>query len=85
MKFLLQLFFVTHDPFRILMVIRRHDGVRGARMMGGGFGGCVICLLQEDVLDSFAIACVDSYLDRFGFEPEVILFELAAGVGPVTA
>ena len=62
----------------------RYEGVRGARMMGGGFGGCVICLLQEDELDAFSIACVDSYLDRFGFEPEVILFELAAGVGLAT-
>ncbi len=58
----------------------QYDGVVGARMMGGGFGGCVICLLKEDVLETFSIACVDSYLDRFGFEPEVILFELGAGV-----
>ncbi len=57
-----------------------YEGVLGARMMGGGFGGCVICLLKEEVLDEFSIACVDRYLDRFGFEPEVILFELAGGV-----
>ena len=57
-----------------------YEGVLGARMMGGGFGGCVICLLKEEILDSFSIACVDSYLDRFSFEPEVILFELGAGV-----
>jgi len=57
-----------------------YKGVMGARMMGGGFGGCVICLIREDVLDAFSIACVDAYLDRFGFEPDVILFELAAGV-----
>ncbi|MDZ4747179.1 MAG: galactokinase [Saprospiraceae bacterium] len=59
----------------------QYDGVRGARMMGGGFGGCVICLIKEEALETFSIACVDSYLDRFGFEPEVILFDLAAGVG----
>lgn len=58
----------------------RYDGVLGARMMGGGFGGCVICLLKEEILDSFSIDCVDSYLHRFSFEPEVILFELGAGV-----
>jgi galactokinase len=57
-----------------------YKGVLGARMMGGGFGGCVICLLKEDVLDEFSIACVDKYLNRFGFEPEVILFDLAGGV-----
>jgi galactokinase len=49
-------------------------------MMGGGFGGCVICLLKEDVLDAFSKACVNSYTDRFGFGPEVILFELGGGV-----
>jgi len=58
----------------------RYEGVLGARMMGGGFGGCVICLLKEEILDSFSIDCVDSYLHRFSFEPEVILFELGAGV-----
>ena len=58
----------------------RYEGVLGARMMGGGFGGCVICLLKEEILDSFSINCVDSYLHRFSFEPEVILFELGAGV-----
>jgi galactokinase len=58
----------------------RYQGVLGARMMGGGFGGCVICLLKEDVLEPFSKACVTSYADRFGFEPEVILFELGGGV-----
>ncbi len=57
-----------------------YKGVMGARMMGGGFGGCVICLISEDVLEEFSIACVDAYLDRFGFEPDVILFDLADGV-----
>ena len=63
----------------------RYEGVLGARMMGGGFGGCVICLLKEEILDSFSIDCVDSYLHRFSFEPEVILFELGAGVERVNA
>jgi galactokinase len=58
----------------------RYEGVLGARMMGGGFGGCVICLLNEEILDSFSMDCVDSYLHRFSFEPEVILFELGSCV-----
>ncbi len=58
----------------------RYEGVLGARMMGGGFGGCVICLLKEEIIDAFSIDCVDAYLHRFSFEPEVILFELGAGV-----
>ena len=50
------------------------DGIRDAQESRG----------LGDVYKRQSIACVDSYLDRFGFEPEVILFELAAGVGLVT-
>ncbi len=58
----------------------QYDGVLGARMMGGGFGGCVICLLKEDVLEKFATRCISSYEHAFGFQPEVIFFELGGGV-----
>src|SRR4030095_17192638 len=58
----------------------QYGGVYGARMMGGGFGGCVICLLREDILDHFTNACSTSYATRFGFEPEFIHFELDSGV-----
>jgi galactokinase len=57
-----------------------YSGVHGARMMGGGFGGCVICLLTEEVLDAFSKACVISYGEKFGFDPEIILFDLGGGV-----
>ncbi|MEP6646724.1 MAG: galactokinase [Saprospiraceae bacterium] len=60
-----------------------YDGVYGARMMGGGFGGCVICLVSEDISGRFLKECNDAYLAKFGFEPEVIHFHLANGVEQV--
>lgn len=57
-----------------------HEGVYGARMMGGGFGGCVICLVNEARVADFLSACEYSYTERFGFEPEFISFELSGGV-----
>ncbi|MEO6132515.1 MAG: galactokinase, partial [Saprospiraceae bacterium] len=57
-----------------------HDDAYGARMMGGGFGGCVICLVKENRLNQFLTECTTSYADKFGFEPEVIQFELGNGV-----
>jgi galactokinase len=57
-----------------------YAGVYGARMMGGGFGGCVICLVRNENADSFLSAAVNSYRVKFGFNPEVIDFELADGV-----
>ena len=58
----------------------QYDGVYGARMMGGGFGGCVICLLREDRLDHFSRDISASYIARFGFEPDIIIFDLGGGV-----
>jgi len=60
-----------------------YPGVWGARMMGGGFGGCVICLLEEDILDSFSKDVSLAYHQRFGFDPDIILFELGNGVSRV--
>lgn len=57
-----------------------HEGVYGARMMGGGFGGCVICLVNEARVADFLSACEYSYTERFDFKPEFIPFELSGGV-----
>lgn len=61
-----------------------YPGVWGARMMGGGFGGCVICLLEEEIFDSFSRDVIVAYHQRFGFDPEIIEFELAGGVSRIT-
>jgi galactokinase len=61
------------------------DGVYGGRMMGGGFGGCVICLVDHNALEQFERDATRSYQKQFGFEPEIIHFSLSAGaevIGP---
>lgn len=63
---------------------QKFEGVFGARMMGGGFGGCVICLVSEEVVDTFADQASANYQTRFGFAPEVIRFELSDGVSVVS-
>ena len=60
--------------------VNNHDGAYGGRMMGGGFGGCVICLVEEESIHTFLSEARASYLSRFGFDPEVINFELSEGV-----
>lgn len=57
-----------------------YPGVYGARMMGGGFGGCVICLVKENVMKTFTQDVIQSYSQKFGFAPEVIAFELGGGL-----
>ena len=42
-------------------IARTHPGVFGARMMGGGFGGCTINLVREEALDSFTELITKQY------------------------
>jgi galactokinase len=57
-----------------------YEGVYGARMMGGGFGGCIICLVKEGAITAFSKGCKISYKERFGFAPDFIPFVLGPGV-----
>ena len=51
---------------------RNFDGVLGARMMGGGFGGCTINVVKDSVHDAFVAEMTDSYKKAFGIAPRVI-------------
>ena len=59
------------------------DRVHGARMMGGGFGGCVIALLKEATAEAFTGDASRAYEKTFGFAPEVIFFALGEGAREV--
>lgn len=49
-----------------------YDGVIGARMMGGGFGGCVIHLVEERVHDGYLAALRPAFAAKYGKEPRII-------------
>ncbi len=40
---------------------KKYDSVLGARMMGGGFGGCTINLVHEDAIEEFVKAASIAY------------------------
>jgi galactokinase len=47
------------------------QGVIGARMTGGGFGGSTVTLCEAGKAEAIAAALVKSYEARFGFAPEI--------------
>ena len=59
---------------------REKDYILGARMMGGGFGGCSINLVQDDYLDRFEGEIRGAYLEKFGIDPECYKVEGGEGV-----
>jgi galactokinase len=46
--------------------------IYGSRMMGGGFGGCTLNLIQEDHIREFSEEVSKAYNNQFGFEPDII-------------
>ena len=54
-------------------------GVYGARMMGGGFGGCTINLVSKDNTESFIESVGEKFKLRFGQLPKFYLVEISKG------
>ena len=55
------------------------DGVYGARMTGGGFGGCTVNLVQSNHVDAFKETVAKGYADALGHEPEIYVCSAAQG------
>lgn len=58
-------------------------GVAGARMMGGGFGGCTLNLLKKSALEAFKPAIRKAYLEAFGIEAIILEVNISSGVEEV--
>jgi galactokinase len=57
------------------------DYVLGARMMGGGFGGCTLNLVKTSELEAFQAALKSPYEQAFQKTPEFIPVEIGGGAG----
>jgi galactokinase len=62
---------------------RKQDGVFGARMTGGGFGGCMIVLAAATHADAITAALADGFHERFGRRCPVFVTRPADGAGVV--
>ncbi|MDR1221939.1 MAG: galactokinase [Tannerella sp.] len=51
--------------------IAKECGVTGSRVMGGGFGGCTINLVRDELYDAFIEKAKECYKDKFGKYPKV--------------
>ena len=56
-----------------------HPGVHGARMIGGGFGGCVLCLVEASEAPHLLEWLPRKYAQRFGRTTEAFGVQPSAG------
>ena len=63
----------------IVGIAHQHPEVLGARMMGGGFGGCVIALVKKEGVGSYVADVKKQYLAKFNKDPRVIEVAISDG------
>ena len=77
-----QLMFETHEGLKNLYDVsckeldflvdkaKENKGVIGARLMGGGFGGCTINIVKDNEIDNFLSTSLAAYQKQFNIEAE---------------
>lgn len=65
------LYEVSCEELDFLNKLARKCEVTGSRVMGGGFGGCTINLVKEELYDSFIQTAVEKFTEKFGHAPKV--------------
>ncbi len=66
-----KLYEVSCEELDFLNDVARDHGVTGSRVMGGGFGGCTINLVKDELYDSFIVDAKEQFKDKYGHEPKV--------------
>lgn len=74
-----KLYEVSCEELDFLDDIAKECGVTGSRVMGGGFGGCTINLVKEELYDAFVEKAKAEYKTKFGRLPKVYDVVIADG------
>lgn len=89
------LMYETHDGLQNLYEVsckeldflvensNQFDSVIGARMMGGGFGGCTINLVKKDAVAHFVEEMTKAYQNQFGLLLKTYITEISNGVSKI--
>ena len=66
-------------------IASRQPGVYGARMTGGGFGGCTINLVSAAEAPEFQRRVAAEYAGSTGIRPDIYICEASQGAEPIDA
>lgn len=70
---------VSCEELDFLAEVAQECGVSGARIMGGGFGGCTINLVKEELYEGFIAAATEKFAAKYGHEPKIIPVVISDG------
>ena len=62
---------VSCEELDFLNDVAKECGGTGSRIMGGGFGGCTINLVKDELYDNFIATAKAKFNEKYGHEPKV--------------
>ena len=62
---------VSCEELDYLNDVAKENGVTGSRIMGGGFGGCTINLVKDDLYETFIENVTEKFNAKYGHKPEI--------------
>lgn len=68
-----------HELDILVEIAENSNGVLGARMMGGGFGGCTINLVENNAVKTFIDETKNTYKEEIGDDIEIYQASLGDG------
>jgi galactokinase len=70
----------TESDYLVTLAAEEKQHVLGARQMGGGFGGCIIHIIQKHAVAEYSLKVRDKYVATFKKEPDFYSINLCEGV-----
>ena len=70
---------VSCEELDFLATVAKECGVSGSRIMGGGFGGCTINLVKEELYDNFVATVTERFKEKYGHEPKIYPIVISDG------
>ena len=70
---------VSCEELDYLVDTAKECGVTGSRIMGGGFGGCTINLVKDELYDDFIATAKKKFAEKFGHAPKVYDVKIGDG------
>jgi galactokinase len=69
----------------LVSLVKNREAVLGARMMGGGFGGCTINIIRNENLTTIIEGVTKAYREKFGIDIEHYIVKITDGTTRITA
>ncbi len=76
---------VSCEELDFLNDVAKECGVTGSRIMGGGFGGCTINLVKNELLEGFLEKAKKEFNKRYGHEPKIYEVVISDGAHKIEA